>query len=883
MRTLCGFKPKLVLACLVTLGVLAAVAGGSAGLVVAAGYAPLCPGLESPAFCQPVRAWAFMVAVDNSSEPTAGDVYMTTLGVGGNSGVWRFGPFGEEVPFTGANPNLSGNELRFPGLFIGAVGIALDSAGDFYVTPRETNTVEEFTPAGEPVSSFSLPGGTVATGVAVDNSGGPSNGDIYIANETGGLIYKFKPGGELITQSTVEGAHPLTPYSLAVDSAGHVYAANQNGGEAQKFSEALVFEGVLGEANDRAVAIDPSTGDIFIAYADEHVQQYSPAGAPIGAPFSPLSEANGIAVSGVGPAAHFLYGASLSGSAGVMFGEGEGPEAPTTGLATEVQGRTAVLHGVVDPGGPGTVGYHFAFNTGGVCEGGSTTTQVPRAPRDNEAVQSEAAGLLPRTEYTYCLVATNTFGHAHGAELTFTTQAAKPLIEEEAASEETTGSARISANINPSGAETTCKVEYGHTSVSEAQQACSASLPEGTSAVPVSFELSGLESDQTYHYRIVATNSAGTTEAEEKTFKTTAVLALATEAASEVLTETATLKGTVTPGPEGAKYFFEYGTVSVGEHRTAEVTASGAGPVSVQVVSLAAASTYRYRLVGVTTRSATIVNGAELEFQTGESAPVVTNKPSPTVGRTTAAPASMINTENSPTTYHLEYGETAAYGKSSTPAILNAAVGATVVTVGLGELRPATLYHYRFVAHNTTGTTIGPDGTFTTTATQFPIVESQAIAQVTQTTATLTARLNGNGLPALYILELGTSTAVYDGQLLGSLPASGEVSLALSGLQPGTTYHFRFAARNDEGTVLGTDQAFTTLGFPTPVLAPPTPRIVQFPSEAKTQARHRATQHKCKKSRLVKKNGKCVKKKKKQKHRKKARTGTAHKTAKGRK
>ncbi len=249
---------KLVVVCMAALGTLAVgVGAASAGT-----YENLCPSLGEPLFCGHFE-WTYMVAVNNSTGSAKGDVYTAALGFAatssGTSVVRRFGPLGEAKPFAHTGGDISGNELTFPGVEVGVVGVAVDSAGNFYVDPREADKVDEFNSEGEAVGTpISLPAGTAATGIAIDNTAGPSKGDIYVASENTGTILKYKPNGEPDGHSTVEEEHPLTPYSLAVDSSGHVYAANQHsGGKVQKFSESLVLEGEVGEPESRAVAVDP--------------------------------------------------------------------------------------------------------------------------------------------------------------------------------------------------------------------------------------------------------------------------------------------------------------------------------------------------------------------------------------------------------------------------------------------------------------------------------------------------------------------------------------------------------------------------------------------------------------------------------------------------
>jgi hypothetical protein len=66
------------------------------------------------------------------------------------------------------------------------------------------------------------------------------------------------------------------------------------------------------------------------------------------------------------------------------------------------------------------------------------------------------------------------------------------------------------------------------------------------------------------------------------------------------------------------------------------------------------------------------------------------------------------------TGYHFDYGSTTAYGSGS--AVQSAGVGNTPVAVNatFTGLRAGTTYHYRLVATNADGTTVGSDRTFTT-------------------------------------------------------------------------------------------------------------------------------------------------------------------------
>jgi len=83
----------------------------------------------------------------------------------------------------------------------------------------------------------------------------------------------------------------------------------------------------------------------------------------------------------------------------------------------------------------------------------------------------------------------------------------------------TSNSATLKATVNPNGLATTVYFQWG-TSPSYGNSTPSQSIGSGTSTVNVSANLSGLSPDTTYYYRIVATNSAGTTYGSGMSFRT---------------------------------------------------------------------------------------------------------------------------------------------------------------------------------------------------------------------------------------------------------------------------------------------------------------------------------------------------------------------------
>ncbi|HYZ30086.1 MAG TPA: hypothetical protein VE570_13580 [Thermoleophilaceae bacterium] len=95
--------------------------------------------------------------------------------------------------------------------------------------------------------------------------------------------------------------------------------------------------------------------------------------------------------------------------------------------------------------------------------------------------------------------------------------------------------------------------------------------------------------------------------------------------------------------------------------------------------------------------------------------PTVTSGGASAITQTTAHVAGAIKPNGQDTTWHFDYGTTAAYG-ALTPeqGPVKAGSGSTPVAADLGSLQPGTTYHYRLVGTNPSGTIYGKDKTFTT-------------------------------------------------------------------------------------------------------------------------------------------------------------------------
>jgi phosphodiesterase/alkaline phosphatase D-like protein len=200
------------------------------------------------------------------------------------------------------------------------------------------------------------------------------------------------------------------------------------------------------------------------------------------------------------------------------------------------------------------------------------------------------------------------------------------------------------------------------------------------------------------------------------------------------------------------------------------------------------------------------------------SAPTASTGAASGLTDTTATLAGTVNPQGQLTSYAFQYGTTTSYGQQSPLASAGSGTADAPVGADLTGLTPGTTYHYRVIATNASGTTVGADRTFATTGTAPPPAPKPGAttgsASPTGTVATLTGSVDPNGASASYYFEFGT-TANYGQQTppqgAGSGTQAVAVSATLAGLAANTTYHYRLVAVGPQGAVAtGADKTFST-------------------------------------------------------------------------
>jgi hypothetical protein len=218
-----------------------------------------------------------------------------------------------------------------------------------------------------------------------------------------------------------------------------------------------------------------------------------------------------------------------------------------------------------------------------------------------------------------------------------------------------------------------------------------------------------------YHYRLVATSSAGTSRGTDGIFTTSSAVEAVTSSATNVTLTSATLNGSVNPFGHATTWYFEYGTsTSYGSKTALQNAGSGttAANVSAAITGLKSGRTYHYRLVAMNT--AGTAQGSDITFLTA-TAPAAVTAAASSVGATSATLNGSVNPNGVATSWYFEYGTTTGYGSTTSSKNAGSGTSSVAVTASLSSLVAGTTYHYRVVAKSAVGTTRGADQTLATT------------------------------------------------------------------------------------------------------------------------------------------------------------------------
>jgi sugar lactone lactonase YvrE len=387
--------------------------------------------------------------------------------------------------------------------------------------------------------------------ITIDTRGTESVADdrIYVGDQE--RIERFDAAG-VYQESITTGLSGDTVQSLAVDAAGNLYTAFTNAGgghllDIHKMTAAgaplpPTFELDDPEGNPvapTAVALDPA-GNVYAfgptTYSGgktmDPIFEFNPEGKLI-ANFGKgeFSTSTGLATNLCpgGPSLGNLYVTNAA-AAPNGFLRAYGPEPTTcgkaiTGNVSQITETSATLNGEANPKGQPVSECFFEYGT--TRSYGETASCAESAGEIGSGngpvpVHADIAGLTGGTVYHVRLVVGTAGGTEAGSDKTFKTLGPPVISHDHVASVAFTG-ATLKALVNPEGFSASYRFEYG---LSTSYGHTTAEIPIGSdrSDHAAIANVEGLTPGTTYHWRIVATNSAvlrgGITEGEDHTFTT---------------------------------------------------------------------------------------------------------------------------------------------------------------------------------------------------------------------------------------------------------------------------------------------------------------------------------------------------------------------------
>jgi sugar lactone lactonase YvrE len=482
------------------------------------------------------------------------------------------------------------------------VGVAVDqTSGAIYVADSGNARVEKFDAQGGFVAAWGFgvsdgmaqsevctsgcQAGIVGSGagqfsnptsIAVDNSGGGSAGDVYVGDAGNNRVQKFDANGLLLLtidgSTTTQGAF-VSLVGVAVDQSGNLWTADGSTDNIDEFDDEGNFlqQWMDPFGQTLAIAVDSTNGAVYLIRGSQATERFTLTGENE----TVIDNGSGVAL-------------GLDQQGGNLYVDHGGDVAiyDSTGAFVETFSLTS----------SNSQGLAFGATAGGVYVSDATTDEV------------------------------TLYGQP--------TTPGPPAVFAESATDVTESSATLNATVVPFGLDTTCDFQIvDDVAFQSSGYDTATSIPCVPADLGSSFDFvqatgaaSGLASGTTFHFRVVATNSDGTTNGNDETFETAGPPVVQSESATSVTDTTATLNATIVPFGLDTTCSFQYvddATFQSSGYDTATSVAcspedlgSSFSPqtASASISGLTPSTTYHFRAVA--TSSAATVNGVDTTFAT---------------------------------------------------------------------------------------------------------------------------------------------------------------------------------------------------------------------------------------------------------------------------
>jgi uncharacterized repeat protein (TIGR01451 family) len=401
----------------------------------------------------------------------------------------------------------------------------------------------------------------------------------------------------------------------------------------------------------------------------------------------------------------------------------------------------------------------------------------------------------------------------------------KPVVTTLSATSIDEDSAQLRCHVDPNDDTTDVWFEWGTSS---------SYLNYNTSDIVVSYErdvekaITSLNDNTTYYYRCVGENEHGTDYGSVKSFRTDEGYTppegdapeIATKAATNIDSDSATLRCYADPNDDTTDVWFEWGTSSSNlNEKTSDVTVNIAKNVERTIYGLDEDENYYYRCVGENEYGTDY--GSVKSFTTDEDEPDADRPSVDTISATdidedSATLRCDVNPNNDDTDVWFEYGEDSGMDDDTPKRSIGDGNDEERVSRSISGLDEDTKYYFRCVAENNEGKTYGDTETLYTddnggSSGDRPDVETLSAKDVDEDSATLRCDVEINADEAEIWFEYGEDSGMDEDTSKRTIDDDdNEYERTVTGLDEDEKYYFRCVAENDEGKTYGDTKTFTT-------------------------------------------------------------------------
>jgi uncharacterized protein (TIGR02145 family) len=395
-----------------------------------------------------------------------------------------------------------------------------------------------------------------------------------------------------------------------------------------------------------------------------------------------------------------------------------------------------------------------------------------------------------------------------------------PTALTHAATSITAVSAKLNGIVNANGTTTTIIFEYGTSQTYGQTINANPDTVRGSVNTNVSADLTGLQANTVYHFRVKATCQNIVVFGKDTTFTTLqiSVPVVTTAEVSNISQTTAKSGGNIIS--EGIGTITARGicwstsqSPTISNPHTTDGTGTGVFTSNLTVLN----SNTLYYVRAYATNSAGTAYGNQVSFTTLASGvlPSLTTTTVTNITQTTATSGGNITSDGGTSVTARGVCWSTSQNPTTTDSHTTDGTGTGYFVSSLTGLNNYTLYYVRAYATNSAGTAYGNQVSFTTlAAVVLPSLTTTTTTNITQTTATSGGNVSSDGGSSITARGVCWSTNqnpnitnshTTDGA------ATGVFTSSLTGLTANTLYNVRAYATNSAGTAYGENISFTTL------------------------------------------------------------------------